>query len=394
MKGKIDLNLLKGVSTLNIRDKIECIVYAQNYFLAKNYLENNFKNQYSEFPFIKAFKINLNTTNLFKIAKLNIVKYISSSALVTAMMQTSKQIMRIENIKQKPSNFSIAIIDTGIYPHIDFLVPSNKIVLFKDFINKKTTIYDDNGHGTFVAGVVCGSGVICGKKYQGVDKKSNLIILKALDKNGETSASTILNAMQWVYDNKEKYNIKIVNMSFGSLPLGANDPLIVGAEVLWNNGIVVVGACGNSGPEEESVKSPGASTKIITVGALNDNRFKEISDDGKEVYKFDISKFEVANFSSRGPIYNNYKPDLLAPGVEITGPCNFGLNKEFYGKMSGTSVATPMITGVCSLILKEHPRLSPNGVKKLLIDNCTPITGDRNSEGFGWFNGSLFLNKK
>ncbi len=393
MTNKIDLNLLKGVKTLNIKDKIECIVYAQNYFLAKKYLDKNFKNEYQSFPFIKAFKINLNTSNLFKIAKLNIVKYISSSALVTALTDVSRQIMNVQNAPKLSSKFSVVVIDTGVYPHLDFVMPNNKIILFKDFINKKSQMYDDNGHGTFVAGVLCGNGLVCGKRYKGIDNNVNLIILKALDKNGETNASTILNAMQWVYNNKEKYNIKIVNMSFGSMPLDANDPLIVGAEVLWDSGIVVVTACGNSGPEIESIKSPGASTKIITVGALNDNRKNVILDNGKSKSTFDVSEFEVADFSSRGPIFNNYKPDVLAPGVEIVSACNFGITKSFYGTMSGTSVATPMITGVCSLMLKEHPRLSPNGVKKLLIDNCTPITGDRNSEGFGWFNGKLFITK-
>ncbi len=393
MNEKIDVNLIRCVKTLNINDKVECIVYAHNYFYAKRFLETNFKNEYVAFPFIKAFKINLNTSNIFKVAKLNVVKYISSNTKVSALLNTSKTIMGVNNLVSKLANFSVVVIDTGIYPHMDFLTPHNKIIYFKDFINENSKIYDDNGHGTFVAGILCGNGLISGGKYAGIDKNTNLIILKALDKNGETSASTILNAMQWVFNNKENYNIKIVNMSFGSLPLGENDPLIVGAEVLWNSGIIVVCACGNSGPEVETIKSPGASTKVITVGALNDNR-KVVLQDGEKKMQFNIENFEVADFSSRGPSFNNFKHDLIAPGVEITGACNFKINKTFYSQMSGTSVATPMISGVCSLILKQNPRLTPNEVKKILIENCTPINGDRNSEGFGWFNGEKLFKSK
>ena len=119
-------------------------------------------------------------------------------------------------------------------------------------------------------------------------------------------------------DNRKKYNIKVVCMSFGSMVLSSNDPLITGAEVLWNNGITVVAAAGNSGPESQTIKSPGASSKIITVGAINDNRKNG---------KYNEDNFVIADFSSRGPILDNYKPDLVVPGVDIMGGCNYRLTK-------------------------------------------------------------------
>ena len=164
-------------------------------------------------------------------------------------------------------------------------------------------------------------------------------------------------------------------MSFGSTPLEKNDPLISGAEVLWDNGIIVVSACGNSGPERGTVKAPSASSKIIAVGAMDDNRVGII---------YDPKKFEVANFSSRGPILGNYKPDLVVSGVGINSVANFNITNEFYTKTSGTSVATPIVAGVCSLILKKNPNLTPNQVKQILIKSCKKINGDRNSEGHGW----------
>ena len=179
--------------------------------------------------------------------------------------------------------------------------------------------------------------------------------------------------MQWVLDNKEKYNIKVVCMSFGSLLQEMNDPLLKGAEVLWNNGIVVVTAGGNSGPEYGTIMSPGASKKVITIGSLDD---------------VEIMPIRVAEFSSRGPVFNYYKPDMLLPGVNIISNSVFR-NNTFYTAMSGTSMSTPMVAGIVSLIFNFNPNYSPDMIKQMLINSCVKITGDRNTEGYGY----LDLNK-
>src|SRR5574344_2777788 len=165
---------------------------------------------------------------------------------------------------------------------------------------------------------------------------------KAVDNMGELSAINILEAMQWIFDNRKKYNIRVVCMSFGSQPLESGDPLMLGAEALWNSGVVVVAAAGNSGPEIRTIKSPGVSGKIITVGALND---------GRDTGVIDKKNFKVAKFSSRGPAYNFYKPDCVACGVDII--CTTCKNDDFYTTMSGTSVSTPIIAGACALLLEK-----------------------------------------
>ncbi len=343
-------------------------MYAHNYHLARRYLKINLQNNdIIELPFINAFGLKLTEQNLFRIASIDAVKYVSSASNVAALMYRSNEFLgTTDKVVLNKFNSTIAVIDTGVSPHIDLMIP-NKIIKFVDMVNDKLTLYDDNGHGTFVTGVLCSNGTYSGGKYQGVDINTSVVVIKALDKNGETGALNILNSMQWIYDNKNNYNIKVVCMSFGSVPIGENDPLIKGAEVLWDNGIVVVCAAGNSGPSEATIKSPGASTKIITVGAL------------------DLDTMRVANFSSRGPIYDNFKPDLIAPGVNVRG-LNYKLTKgKPYTTMSGTSVATPMVAGLCSMILRDNPNLSPNDVKAKLISMCTPITGNRNEEGFGYY---------
>ena len=379
MLEKIEPKLLKSVRLLNVNDSLECVLYAHNFNRLYTYLKDNFEHIYP-IPFIKAFVVKLNYKNIFSLSSLNTVKYITEVTKVSTLVNVANKILGTENktVIDKP-NFSVAVIDTGIYPHLDFVMPRNKIIKFVDFINNKSVPYDDNGHGTFVSGVIGGHGIV-NPKYVGINPNTNLIAIKALDKNGETGASTILNAMQWVYDNKDAYNIKVVCMSFGSMPLGKNDPLRVGAEMLWDSGIVVVSAAGNSGPSPETIKSPGSSYKIITVGALDDHRVNDIP-------QYDL--FSVADFSSRGPINNTYKPDMIASGVGING-LNNGSN-PFYTVMSGTSVSTPMVAGVVSIILQQHPTFTPDQVKRYLINSCTPITGDRNSEGFGWLDGRKLI---
>lgn len=375
MFDKIDSKLIDNIK-IQATSKSLCIVRFVDLKAMYDYIKLFNIENCECFESIKSVVLNLDKKELFDCAGLDSVAYISSISNVCAMVNLSKNIIGISKDFESGGDFSIAVIDTGIYPHLDFMISKkNKIIKFIDFVSGKNCIYDDNGHGTFVASLLAGNGTISGNKYIGIDKNISIIPIKALDKNGESNTVTILRAMQWVYDNMEKYNIKIVCMSFGSTVLEKNDPLILGAEALWDKGVVVVSACGNSGPESSTIKSPSASKKIISVGALDDHRVGD---------KYDKNNFEVAEFSSRGPIMGNYKPDLIVSGVDVVSACHFGIYKKFYNKMSGTSVATPIVAGVVSRLIKKYPNHTPDQIKKVLINNCHPITGDRNSEGFGW----------
>ena len=383
MINKIDNNLYNIVKSLDDKnDLVECLVYASNYKYAKIYLDTFFKD-IVEYPFISAFGIKANLNNITKIAGLRQIKYISSVTKVFAQMDIAKKVHNLDTelLKYTGRGVNIAIIDTGIAEHLDFCSFNNRILHFEDFVNYKKTPYDDNGHGTFVSGVLAGNGFISGKKYGGIEPNASIIMCKALDEKGETGSLTILKAMQWIYENKEKYNIKVVCMSLGSQPLSSGDPLMQGAEALWNAGIVVVAAAGNSGPEYRTIKSPGISSRIITVGALDDGRNKK--QDGE--IKFNYS---VAKFSSRGPSHNFYKPDCLASGVDIV--CA-SAGEDLYTKMSGTSVSTPIVAGGCALLFEKYPNLTPMQVKSKIISSCDYLNGDRNSEGFGIFNFKKLL---
>lgn len=374
---KIDPSLLSSTYIQGENKEVECVVYAFNFDVARSFLMRA-GYEVLEYPFIHAFGMKVPVSKLQDIASFNAVQYITTNSKVSALMDISRDVMHIDSTKMWQNySFTCAVIDTGFQPHIDMSFPKNQIVHFVDLVNGKKKAYDDNGHGTFVAGVIAGKGIASGGRYKGVASGMNLIPIKALDEKGEAGAFNILKAMQWVYDHRKKYNIKVVCMSFGSVPLGRKDPLIMGAEVLWDSGVTVVCAAGNSGPESETIRSPGASTKIITVGAMDDHRLKE--------------DFSVAEFSSRGPIYGNYKPDVVAPGVNIVGACNYKMKKKFYAKMSGTSVATPMVVGVCCEMLRLKNSLSPNQIKSILMETCDPINYSRNDEGRGIINFEKIL---
>ena len=366
---KIDKRLTSLITSFADVKKIDCFVYYRN----KAEILRIFKNIHIEndYCFIRALHCKMTKEEILTYSKFSAVEYISSLSKANCQMNVSKEILKAEEVALMGKGVNVAVIDTGIFPHADFLLGENRIKFFKDFVAEKKEMYDDNGHGTFVCGVCAGGGYLSKFKFCGIAPKAKLFVLKALDENGEATANKILDAMEWVFDHHIAENIKVVCMSFGSEPIGYNDPIMLGANALWKDGVVVVAAAGNSGPKESTIKSPGISPEIITVGGFDDNRFDDNS--------FNKDFFEMANFSSRGPALRHFKPDLVAPSVDITS-CGI---KNFYTKLSGTSVATPMIAGVVCLMLERFPNLSPNQIKTRLLQGCSSIGFDANSEGYG-----------
>lgn len=371
MWNKIDKSILQRIKIQGVsNEKIDVIISTKNFQeMYENLIGLLGTKNIISLPIISSFAINTKLSNIIKLAQSDLVEYISNNTKVCGLVFDSKNFLNVDKLSAKINNninHSCVVVDTGIYPHIDFVLGRNRIIKFVDLINEKESPYDDNGHGTFVSGVLAGNSII--DKYSGIDSSCNLIMIKALDSNGETSTIKILQSMQWILDNKNRYNIKVVCMSFGSVPSDSVDPLVKGVEVLWNSGIVVVSAGGNSGPDRSTIMSPGSSRKIITVGSLD---------------KIDNEDLKVADFSSRGPINNIYKPDMVVPGVDIIATNIFGRDKQFYTKMTGTSVSTPMVAGVVSLLFKINPNYTADQIKYMLIRACEEIEGDRNSEGYG-----------
>ena len=272
----------------------------------------------------------------------------------------------------------VAVLDTGIYPHEDF---ENRIMAFKDFVRRRPGPYDDNGHGTHIAAMIGGNGASSGGRYRGVAPGCGLIAVKVLDFRGNGFASDVLAGLRWIRENKEKYGIRVVNISVGSLSrkdMSENSVLVRGVDAAWDDGLVVVVAAGNHGPGRMTITTPGISRKVITVGC---------SDDYKEV---EVMGNRMVDYSGRGPTMACIsKPGLVAPGSGIISCCN---QPGQYMPKSGTSMSTPLVSGAVALLLERYPQMTNRDVKLRLIERAVDMGRPHNQQGWGLLDvGRLLL---
>ncbi len=295
------------------------------------------------------------------------------------------------------AGIGVAVIDSGIAQHQDL---QGQVVDNEDFSGKGGSgsgagvANDLYGHGTHVAGIIASSGESSeGRGYfrtfQGVAPGANLINLRALDKNGMGSDSTVIAAIQRAIQLKNRFNIRVINLSLGRPVFESYtiDPLCQAVEAAWRAGIVVVVAAGNSGRDNSAgtsgygtITAPGNDPYVITVGAMKTMASPARADD------------LIASYSSKGPTLLDHivKPDIVAPGnnvVSLLAP-NSTLAQSYpmndvpysyyrvhgsaapsnaYYTLSGTSMATPVVSGAVALLLQQNSRLTPDQVKARLM---------------------------
>ncbi len=326
------------------------------------------------FPIIHGFYLISPLSRLKEIINMPFLDYMSMNHKVFALMNNITETLgsnQMNKLGVTGRGITIAHLDTGIHPHADLTRPRNRILYFKDFIHNKSTAYDDHGHGTYCAGCIAGNGELSERQFKGIAPNALLIGLKCLDEGGTGDIKSTLEALQWVLDNSQKYKIRIVHIPFGvnNPYLVEQDPLVKAVERLWQEGIVVVCASGNSGPQKASISSPGSAEKVITVGCSTKNSYSEI-----------------CNFSSRGPTLNGiHKPDLLAPGINIisTNRDTAFKGQSQYISFSGTSVSSSIVTGAVALLLEKYPTLTPEEVKLALEMSCNSLHLEKNIQGKG-----------
>ena len=274
-------------------------------------------------------------------------------------MNRVKKIVHCDG-KYEGQDLVVAVMDTGVCEHPDL---EGRVWVFRDFVNGRIDIYDDNGHGTHVCGIIGGT-------RMGMAPKCKMIVLKVLDQEGNGSVEQSMKAFRWILENQEKYNIRIVNISMGMIPHGNKQGeryILAATELLWNMGMIVVAAAGNLGPKPGNVTVPGISRKIITVGS----------------YDTIQSGWEIGNDAI-------IKPDLVAPGNQVLS-CNslWKQDKRFYIAKSGTSMSTPIVTGAIACLLSKEPNLTNLEVKRRLIQSCTTLP----KKEIRWGNGLLNVHR-
>ncbi len=305
------------------------------------------------------------------------------------------------------TGIGVAVIDSGINDHPDLYSTSGysgrtRITYSQDFVGGGTGDY--YGHGEHVAGIIAGNGYNSNnstyvRTFKGIAPNANLINLRVLDQNGQGTDSGVISAIQVAINLQSKLHIRIMNLSLGRQVFESYrlDPLCQAVEAAWKKGIVVVAAAGNYGRDNSmgtngyaTITSPGNDPYVITVGAMKT--------EGSPLRSNSL----IASYSSKGPTLLDHvvKPDIVAPGNRVvsleayarnpaTGLYSIGLLYQEYPQnlvpstyccygttttyfytyyfLSGTSMATPVVSGAAALLLQANGRLTPDQVKARLM---------------------------
>ncbi len=322
----------------------------------------------------------------------------------------------------------VAVIDSGVIAVGDLYWwnPTNqtygsRVVYSQNFVPGATDASDQYGHGTHVAGIIASEGWFSTGNnfthtFKGIAANANVINLRVLDQTGAGTDSSVIAAIQTAINLKSTYNIRVINLSLGRQVFEsyALDPLCQAVEAAWNAGIVVVAAAGNQGRNNSAgtegygtIAAPGNDPHVITVGAMKTADTPTRSDD------------TIASYSSKGPTAFDYvvKPDIVAPGNQVVStlapnapllstPTDVYLNEyssstttnstsggntknnkknstsststlttntisPSYMRLSGTSMATPVVSGAAALLLQQNPNLTPDQVKARLMKTAS-----------------------
>ncbi|WP_163854063.1 S8 family serine peptidase [Paenibacillus elgii] len=302
------------------------------------------------------------------------VKYYND---VTAQGLSVRNYLGLEKSSFKQStgrNVTIAIVDSGIELHND--INRNKILKFKDFVNNKEELYDDNGHGTFIAGIINANG-----KLRGIAPDADLVIIKVIDSKGNTDKDLLEKSLEWLIENKYKYNINVINISLGVPTYTNNDDLSYDEifeklKTLRRMGVLTVMSAGNNGPNSGSIVYPASSPDVITVGYINNNGTYSHSDD------------KVAYSSSKGfEKGNNIKPNLVTLGVDILSLDYRDLGG--YLTASGSSYAAAILSGVLAVLIESN-RVQPKSDIETILYRYVEKLSDCNEfcQGMGQLNFS------
>jgi|HubBroStandDraft_3_1064219.scaffolds.fasta_scaffold17509_2 serine protease AprX len=356
-------------------------------------------------PLINSAAFTVRGSSLAALAKDSNVTYISpdrtvwATAIVTDLYDQAVLAPYAWSKNLTGSGIGVAVIDSGITAGRDFTLANGKgsrIVYNQNFAGGPNTASDLYGHGTHVAGILAGNGMNSRganfrKRFIGIADNASLINLRVLDQNGAGRDSAVIAAIEKAISLENKYNIRVINLSLGRAVYESYqlDPLCQAVEAAWKAGIVVVIAAGNEGRNDSAhtdgygtIAAPGNDPFAITVGAMKPMGTPTRADD------------LIASYSSKGPTLLDHivKPDIVAPGnlmisvlasssatlvkaspknvVAVSSYTANGKSTASYFTLSGTSMATPVVSGAVALLLQKNGSLTPDQVKARLMKSA------------------------
>ena len=336
------------------------------------------------------------------------------------------------------SGVTVAFLDSGFYPHPDLIEPVNRIIAFKD-VSGETKSLDSNDmteswrwHGTQTSVVAGGNGQLSAGIYRGLASKADLVLVKASE-NGRISEDNIARGIEWVIENIDRYNIRVLNISLGGdedVPC-SKSIIDQAAEAAIGQGLVVVAAAGNSG-NEHSIP-PANSPSVITVGGYDDRN--DLNKNGLDLYHSNFgatadgsikpemiapamwiaapilpgtSDYQVAEALSKIAAAPDYELSALVPELceKIELPISLALKgahairafveaalserkivSAHYQHVDGTSFAAPIVTSIVAQMIEANPKLTPGVIKNILISTADRIaSASAIRQGYGVVN--------
>ncbi len=308
------------------------------------------------------------------------VDYVVFDAPVKANLLQSRALVKANvvesNYSLRGNGVGVCVLDTGVRYNHTALVQA--YVGGYDFINNDPNPFDDNGHGTGVAGVIASNSTF----YRGVATKINLLAVKVLNANGSGTMSSLIAGIDWCVTNKNLYNISVISMSLGDS--GAHTPTSnpgyadVALQTAYNSNIVSVAGSGNNG-FLNAISYPAISPYVISVGASYDDFILP----GPRTFTFgSFSCTDNMTYADEVTCFGNRAQflDLMAPGSQIS---TLGLISNFFSA-DGTSYSAPFVSGTIALMKQRNPQMTPSQIENILkstgnliYDNSTGITFPR-----------------
>lgn len=320
------------------------------------------------------------------------ISRIEEDAFATGQLDVARAAFGVDRARSDwgvtGAGVGICVVDTGILAtHEQFIEGGvSKVLAFADFVNGGTTPYDDNGHGTVIAGIAAGDGTGSGLAggFRGVAPDADLYVAKVLDATNRGAISTIIQGIEWC---AAQHGVDVINLSLATdVSSDGRDALSRAVNAVVSGGKIVMAAAGNGGAAPETIPSPAAAALAIAVGAAAEHT-------SNPTRPWHSAGVYLAPFSARGPTADGrVKPDIVAPGVSVAaagtgGPQGVPNCRDCYEYASGTSMATAFMSGVAALMLDASPAgLTAAEVRQLLFASAQPrgsSAGKDNEWGFG-----------